>query len=367
MIIGACGFGATGSSVVTDYLKEFDCVTVKDDLEFNYVTLSDGLLYLEDRLMHPKGRTGDSINGFRRFEELVQNKKHMYQAHGLSAECFEESARKFIDAITMTKWYWESGRRNKHSRYSIHNIIRRYYLTKVVPQYEKKHGKRWEGWPFEEVRFSVNPSNFYDAAQIHVDELLKGMGLDQDKIIALDQPFSGANPQACFPFFKDPYAVVVDRDPRDLYVFGKTKLMGKMHFFPIDSVDDFIIYYRSLRKDRPYLEPNPRVLCVKFEEMVYAYDKTMPKLQQHLHLPENPHPKSVFDPELSIANTQVFRRFPQFADDVKKIESELAEYCFDFSKYPEPDFNKQMFYGKSPKHSGYKKKFGEDGFVPQSK
>ena len=134
MIIGACGFGATGSSVVTDYLKEFDCVTVKDDLEFNYVTLSDGLLYLEDRLKHPKGRTGDSINGFRRFEELVQNKKHMYQAHGLSAECFEESARKFIDAITMTKWYWESGRRNKHSRYSIHNIIRRYYLTRTHAQ-----------------------------------------------------------------------------------------------------------------------------------------------------------------------------------------------------------------------------------------
>lgn len=367
MIIGACGFGATGSSVVTDYLKEFDCVTVKDDLEFTYVTANDSLLYLEERLMHPHGRTEDSIYGFSRFEGMVQRSKRKYQIHGLSPECFEESARKFLDSITMTKWYWEIRRRKKGSRYSIKNIIRWYYINKVIPKYEKKHGKRWEGWPLDEVRLSVMPSNFYEAAQTHVDELLKGVGLDQNNIIALDQPFSGANPQACFPFFHDPYAVVVDRDPRDLYVFGKTKLMGKMHFFPIDTVEDFIIYYRSLRKDRPYLEPNPRVLCVRFEDMVYEYEKTMPKLREFLHLPENPRPKSVFDPDLSIANTQVFRRFPQFADDVKKIEKELSEYCFDFSKYPEPDFNKKMFYGKSPKHSGFKKKFGEDGFVPQSK
>ena len=367
MIIGACGFGATGSSVVTDYLKEFDCVTVKDDLEFTYVTGPDSLLYLEQRLMHPNGRTGDSIEGFRRFEEMVQRRKRSFERHGLSAECFEQSAKRFVDSITMVKWYWERNGRKKPPRYSIQHIIRWYYINKVIPKYEKKYGKRWEGWPLDEVRLSVKPENFYEAAQTHVDELLKGMGLDQDKIIALDQPFSGSYPQACFPFYRDPYAVVVDRDPRDLFVFGKTKLMGKMRFFPINSVEEFIIYYRSLRKDRPYLEPSPRVFCVKFEEMVYEYDKAMPKLREFLHLPENPHPKSVFDPSLSIANTQVFKRFPQFADDVKKIERELSEYCFDFSKYPEPDFSKKMFYGKSPKHNGFKKKYGEDGYVPQLK
>lgn len=367
MIIGACGFGATGSSVVTDYLKEFDSVTVKDDLEFTYVTTSDSLLYLEDRLMHPHGRTGDSINGFRRFEEMVQRSKRKYQAHGLSPECFEESARKFVDSITMTKWYWEVGGRNKGSLYSIQNIIRKYYLTRVVPKYEKKHGKRWEGWPLKEVRLSVRPQNFYEAAQMHVDELLKGVGLDQDKIIALDQPFSGANPQACFPFFKDPYAVVVNRDPRDLYVFGKTKLMGKMRFFPVDSVEDFITYYRCLRKDQPYLQDNPRILRLRFEDMVYEYDKTTAILREFLHLPENPRPKSVFDPSLSIANTQVFKRFPQFEDDVRKIEEALPEYLFDFSAYPEPDFSKKMFHGKSPKNSRFKKQYAAEGYVPQSK
>lgn len=365
MIIGACGFGATGSSVVTDYLKEFDGVVVKDDLEFTYVSQPDGLVDIERAIMHPTGRTTGSIIAFRRFEDMVNRRKSAYQIHGLSSDVFLKSAKDFIDAITMTKWYWTLY--HKECRYSPKHILRKYMEKKAIPAMERKYGHRASIWPMEEVRLSVCPDNFYDAAQKHVDELLKGMGLDQSKMIALDQPFSGSNPQACFPFFKDPYAIVVDRDPRDLYVFGKTKLMGKMHFFPIEDVDDFIIYYRCLRKDRPYLQSNPRILKLRFEDLVYEYDRTTSVLREFLHLPDNPHPKSIFDPSLSIANTQVFKRFPQFAEDVKKIEDALPEYLFDFSKYPEPDFSKKMFYGKSPKHDGFKKKFAEDGFVPQSK
>lgn len=365
MIIGACGFGATGSSVVTDYLKEFNEIVVKDDLEFTYVSGVDGLLYLERDIMNPLGRTAGSITAIRRFEEKVKGKKHVYERHGLASDVFLQSAERFIDSITMTKWKWYCGK--NEWRYGPKHILRQYMVKKVIPALEKKSGHRADCWPLEDVKLSVKPDNFYEAAKIHVGEVLAGMGLDSKAKIALDQPFPGSNPQACFPFYEDPYAIVVDRDPRDLYVFGKTKLMGKMHFFPIDKVEDFIIYYKCLRKDQPYLQPHPRILCLRFEDMVYEYDKTTAKLREFLHLSENPHPKSVFDPSLSIANTQVFKRYPQFAEDVKKIEEALPEYLFDFSKYPEPDFSKKMFYGKSPKHDGFKKKFAEDGFVPQSK
>lgn len=366
MVIGACGFGATGSSAITDYLKEFDNIIVKDDLEFSYLSGLDGLLYLERAVMHPFNRTIDSIYAIKRFEEYVERRKHSYQKHGLSSEVFEESAKKFIDAITMTKWYWLDGRKPNY-RYRSRFFFHTFMLKKIIPQRELKTGHREECWPLTEVRLSVNPDNFYEAARTHVDELMSAMGLDQSKIIAMDQPFSGNNPQACFPFYNDPYAVISDRDPRDLYVFGKTKLMGKMRFFPIETVEDFIIYYRSLRKDQPYLQSNPRVLRLRFEDMVYEYDKTTAKLREFLKLPENPRPKTVFAPSLSMANTQVFKRYPQFVEDVKKIEEALPEYCFDFSKYPEPDFSKKMFFGKSPLHKGFKKTFAEDGYVPQSK
>ncbi len=366
MIIGACGFGATGSSVVTDYLKEFDNIQVKDSIEFTYVSGLDGLLYLERAVMNPFNRTVDSICAIKRFEDMVERKEHLYEHHGLSSEKFKQSAKDFIDAITMTKWYWHTGE-NKYKRYSIKNILSKYIEKKYIPKIERKTGQRAKIWPLAEVKLSVRPDNFYEAARKHIDDMMSGMGLDTNGIIALDQPFPGNNPQACFPFFKDPYAVVVDRDPRDLYVFGKTKLMGKMHFFPIDRVEDFITYYKCIRKNQPYLQDDPRILRLRFEDMVYEYDKTTAILREFLHLTENPHPKSVFDPSLSIANTQVFKRFPQFAEDVKKIEDALPEYLFDFSKYPTPDFSKKMFFGKSPKHEGFRKKCLEDGYVPQPK
>ena len=357
MFIGACGFGSTGSSVITDYLREFDDICVKDDIEFTWVSKTDGLIDLERAVMQPHNRTSDSIVAIERFIEAAKNNEHAYEQHGLSANTFNSSVSKLIDSITTVKWYWYDTRINYRyrSRYFLHAFMKR----KIIPKIEKKIGHHSTLWPLKEVRLSIKPENFYQAAREHVDEILSGMGLNTDLIIAMDQPFAGNNPQACFPYFKDPYAIVVDRDPRDNYVFAKTRMLGKFHYMPINNVEDFISYYRALRKGQPYRESNERVLKVRFEDMVYEYDATTRIVREFLHLPENPRPCSVFDPSLSIANTQVYKRFPQFSDDIVKIEGQLSEYLYDFSKYPAPDMSKKMFYGKSPLHKGFKKEYSE--------
>lgn len=357
MIIGACGFGSTGSSVVTDYLKEFDGISVKDDLEFTWVSATDGLIDLERAVMTPHNRTSDSMYAIIRFCELAERKQLAFQRRGLDPAAFQQSVDTFIDAITTTKWYWYDNR--IEYKYKSKYFLQTFMKREVIPRLEKKKGHHVHCWPLQEMRISVMPENFYTAALQHVDEMLRGMGVDTDGVVALDQPFSGNNPQACFPFYKDPYAVVVDRDPRDNYVFSRTKLLGKFHNTPIDHVEDYIAYYRALRQNQPYLQSDPRILRLRFEDMVYEYEDTTKKLREFLHLPENPRPKSVFDPELSIANTQVFKRYPQFAEDIEKIEKALPEYLFDFSKYPEPDLSKNMFYGKSPLNDNFKRKFAE--------
>ncbi|MBR4673569.1 MAG: hypothetical protein IKP00_03815 [Victivallales bacterium] len=357
MIIGACGFGSTGSSVVTDYLREYDNITVKDDLEFTWVSKIDGLIDLERAVMNPHTRSGDSIVAIRRFEAMAKGIERIYEIHGLSKETFRQLIERFIEKITMVKWYWYDN--SITPAYSLKYLA--YYIMKrkIIPRLEKKAGHHVKCWPLIEVKMSVLPDNFYTEASRLVDDMLKAMGLDPNGIIALDQPFSGNNPQACFPFYRDPYAIVVDRDPRDNYVFARTRMLGRFHYMPINNVEDFIAYYRALRKDQPYLKDDPRILRIRFEDMVYEYERTSKALRDFLHLPENPRPKSVFDPELSIANTQVFKRFTQFSDDIKIIEKELPEYLFDYSKYPEPDSSKKMFYGKSPKNKLFKKSFSE--------
>ena len=347
MIIGACGFGSTGSSAVTDYLKEYSSFQVIDCVEFNWVSAVDGLIDLEYHLFNPHSRTGDSIYAIERYRQLCKKKSSYFSTSGLSSDFFSKSVDEFLSSITMTSWKW--------SRPGCKSMLDRFFRTiliksNLVSRWEIKHGRQWNKYPFEDVYFSVRPDNFEEAAKMHIKQLLEGLGADVNRPIIMDQPFPGNNPQACFKFFDNPYAVVVDRDPRDNYVFARTKLLGKWHLMPVEPVEEFVKYYRALRKNQPYTEPNDRILSIKFEDMVYHYDDTTAKLRAFFNLPENPAPKSVFDPAISMPNTQVWKRFPQFAKDVEYIERELPEYLFDYTGCPEPDPNGKMFYGRSPKN-----------------
>lgn len=347
MIIGACGFGSTGSSAVTDYLKEYDSFQVLDRIEFTWVSAADGLIDLEYHLFHPHNRTTDSIYAIERFKQLCKRKSKSIQLAGMSPTALDRSVDDFLSSIIQTTWKW-----NRPGYKSFWDRQARAFLKVInfVSRWEIKHGRQWNKYPYEDVYLSVMPENFDEAARKHVRELLAGMGADFQRPLILDQPFAGNNPQACFKFFEDPYAVVVDRDPRDNYVFARTKLLGKWHLMPVEPVEEFVKYYRAIRKNQPYTEPNDRVLSIKFEDMVYHYDETTARLREFLHLPDNPNPKSIFDPAISMPNTQVWKRFPQFAKDVEYIERELPEYLFDYSGCPEPDPNGKMFYGRSPKN-----------------
>ena len=67
MIIGACGYGATGSSVVTDLLREYDNVQVYDDFEFVLSYRVDGLQDLEYHVMKQYAKNETSDYAIKRF------------------------------------------------------------------------------------------------------------------------------------------------------------------------------------------------------------------------------------------------------------------------------------------------------------
>lgn len=347
MIIGTCGFGSTGSSAVSDYLKEYDSFQVVDYVEFTWVSGVDGLIDLEYHLFHPHNRTMGSIYAIDRYRKMLKRKLHSFECTGLTAKQLEESTNDFLSAIIMTSWKWNAPEDHPFLDRIARRILKR---TGFISKWEIHNGRQWQHYPFKDVYFSLMPDNFDVLAKKHVHEILVGMGATFDRPLVLDQPFAGNNPQACFKYFDDPYAIVVDRDPRDNYVFGRTKLLGRSHLMPVEPVEEFIKYYRALRKNQPYLEKNDRILSIKFEDMVYHYDETTNRIRDFLHLPENPNPKSIFDPSISMPNTQVWKRFPQFARDIEVIEQELPEYLFDYTGCPEPDPNGKMFFGRSPKN-----------------
>ena len=104
MIIGACGYGATGSSVITDLLREYDDVQVFDNFEFCLSYRVDGLEDLEYHLMkqYSKGESCDAA--IRRF--LRKSKSYMvpFINKPCNGKKFYVLSKDFIDEIVQVKF-----------------------------------------------------------------------------------------------------------------------------------------------------------------------------------------------------------------------------------------------------------------------
>lgn len=351
MIVSTCSFGSTGSSAVSDYLKECEGTQVLDKFEFTVATTTDGLTDLEYQLVKKNTRQSSSICAIQRFQKLIEHFKGSWNRHtGIPISEIERITNDFLDAITQVQYVGMSPRIYKAGNETINRVIgNSLIMVRIIRPLEKKGfiKKNHDFYPLDKVRLSVHPENFYDEAKKFIRELLKGMGADLNKIVVLDQAFSGSDPSSGFPFFEDPYAVIVDRDPRDVYIFAKEVLLSRGRFMPTENVKDFITYYRVIRSSKKSMEKDKHCLYLQFEDMVYDYDHTVPRIDEFLHV-QNNRKKTIFDPSMSVANTNLIKKYPKYADDVKQIEKELPEYLFDFSKYPNISNNGKMFFGKSP-------------------
>ena len=177
--------------------------------------------------------------------------------------------------------------------------------------------------------FSVRPRNFYEITKVYIDALIKSFtGYDNNKHInVLNQPFPANCPETCFAFFNDPKAIVVQRDPRDLYIFCRHIMKSSAAWIPTDNVDSFITFYAKMRET---LQDNPNTISLNFEDIIYHYDETVDKMEGFLGLKKHVSPREHFNPQVSIVNTQLFKKYSQYSCEIKKIEKELSGYLYDF-------------------------------------
>lgn len=349
MIISTCGFGSTGSSAVADYLLECDNVQVFDNVEFTLATMIDGLEDLEYHTMIRNTRCFSSIYAIKRFRLAVLNCcREWHKCAGVNKKEVMRITDAFINEITQFSFLGDSPLLGKHTFFK-HYFGYSFLLHRIVFPLEKRGiiKKNRKYFPFEMLDVSIKPDNFYEAAKRYTTRLLELMGCDFSKVLVLDQAFSGNDPAKSFPFYSDSYAIVVDRDPRDLFIFAKEKLLSRGRFMPTDDVDSFIKYYRLMRDNQPYKNDNRHILRVSFEEMIYDYENSTKKIDAFLGVNNNKR-KTIFNPELSAANTNLKEKFPKYSKEIKKIESSLKEYLFDFDKYPKINGSDKMFFGKSP-------------------
>lgn len=337
MIIGACGFTGTGSSAVVDYLKGFDSVCIIDKGEFILAHSPDGLEDLDYQLNKHCCKYSSSEVALKRFRLNVRNYTAYRFAHNTEEkDRIMKLTDEYIDSIVQACWIGNGSadfqlHTSKLSRKAF-DFSRRVFIK--IPYGLKKN---WKHYPLYKMEFSMEPEGFYEKTKEYVNSILEIGGADLDKKIILDQPFSATKPELAFPYFEDPLAIVVDRDPRDLYTIVKKIYLKSWGFsqVPTDDVKQFVVFYRKMREiDRNIsAEDEKRILNIRFEDMIYNYEETSKIINAFCGLDEKDKKKMIFDPKVSIKNTQVYKNYPELADDIKYIEQMLPNYLFDFESY----------------------------------
>lgn len=333
MIIGVCGLGYTGSSAVVDFLKEFDENYVIDAMEFALAYIPDGLEDLEYHLIKSPSRYFSSDIAIRRFKNYIESRctpRSKYKA--VTNNKFKSLSYDYIESLIQVKWQGTWSFDSVGTTWWKKNF--KYRLLGRIQMLSDKVLKKFVPiLPEREMCLSIRPKNFYELTRKYIKEILMSACCDDKKNIVLNQPFSGDNPEKSFVFFDNPLAIIVDRDPRDLYICAKKVVLSYGRFTPSNTVETFVKYYKALRINQNPINDISRVLKINFEDLIYEYDNTAKKIIEFTGLKDHTSKKRFFNPDVSKYNTQLFRKYNEFNDEIKYIEQELTEWLFPFGKY----------------------------------
>lgn len=326
MIISVSGYGATGASAVLGVIEECEGIqSYSYGTEFQLFQQPDGILDLYHYLVEDGRRLSVSTAISRYRRDIKSNR-----GRGLQKETgnkLDMLSYQFIDDLTKTTWKGRSGYEAADLRHFLDiPLFRR--MNNVIRRFGNKFNTNFI-WPPDSKRYYsfFTKDEFISITQNYIYQIFKESGFDTSGTILLEQLFPPNSPLSGMDFFDDVLAIVVERDPRDLYVLTNFLMPQLSRFMPnTGDVNAFITYYKGLHGS---MTTDPRVRYVNYEEFVYSYDKAAEDLLHWLKL-KTVKPRTLFIPEQSINNTLLFRNYPNLKKDISVIEYELSEYLFPF-------------------------------------
>ena len=337
-IITCTGYGFTGSSAATNIIEEFENVKSLDaGFECTFLHEPDGIRDLETAFK--EGHRLKVDMAVKRFLRLVNILNSRVEFQKYFNGKFEKHSIDYINSICTTQWKGNWHRGSDTIKFSKQDLLY-YNLAKQIflNEYSYKNYSLYEPdtWhPTYQMRnksfYAFFDDSFYAKTQDYIKKLFLEVAIHTDaKRVLIDQFFSAYNISAYLKYAPQTKVVIVDRDPRDLYVLNKSS-WGEP-YIPTDDVNTFISWYRGTRFSQKVEAENNNVLLLHFEELIFDYENSLWKLKNFLDLRDGEHIKKglCFNPKKSAKNTYKFKNYPQWKDDILKIEKELSDYCYDF-------------------------------------
>lgn len=345
MVIGVCGYGYTGSGALLDLFKEYNDFSQcpYDDVEFMMPYYPDGLESLEFNLFEKTSRFMSSDVSIYRFEKFMNQYARASRVvdlstHGKLPEITDRFLRKIVDISWEGSWLFDFYQEQEtnfgwfRSR-TLRTIRRLFEKCGIDIPIQKKRN----------MRIATDKDIFYSAAKEFVNEIINEMHPIKHERVVLNQPFAANCPTKSFVFFDDPKAIIVDRDPRDVYILSKNTVKSRSEWIPTDDVETFIKYYRYMHNHLAEDSKNSDVMILHFEDLIFNTNLVISDIEKMIGPLGNKNGEHHFRPEDSINNTQLFKKYRKYSDDIVLIEKELKEYLYDFSDKRTPNFLTDTF------------------------
>ena len=332
-IITCASYYGTGSSAVTDYLSEFDSVYSLGDYEFRFLHDTDGIADLEYHLIwnHNRHNSGHAVKRFKKIVDFYTGSKLVPRYEPFFNNRWKELAYRYIDELVdfSYKGWWQYDLLDKGLFYYYRKILlNKVYRTTIG----RKSEKVLDVLP-DEITYCSHPTQeqFDVATKRFVNDLLKEANPHDKPFLMVDQLLPASNLHRFWKYFDDIKVLIVERDPRDLYILEKFYWNGGV--IPVDSVDTFCKWYLYTRAHRKTEELDSDKVClIQFEDLIYHYEDTAEKIRDWIGLEATDHIYRLqkLVPGKSKNNTRLWQRH-DIGEDLSVIERNLKEYLYDYS------------------------------------
>lgn len=324
--ITCVGYHDTGSGAVDDFFREFNCFNKGlADMECRILQDPDGISDLEYNLVENPHRLNSGF-ALKRFRIMLTRYYRLYSR--IFGSEWLKTTDDYIDSLTKIKYkgYW-------HADTLLMNPIRRFVyqvrrkLNKMLPK--KLQKSNWYNYfpTIDAHHTQISEEEFLQKTRDYIDNLCNNLSAEDSRYVVLDQLVHPNNIPRYLRYVNDLKVIVVDRDPRDIYI---EQINFEEHTLPKD-VNEFCTVYRDIRK-QTNTDESGSVLQIKFEDLIYNYDDCTKEIMKFVGLDESERvcPRKYFNPDRSIKNTKLWEKYPQFAEAVKIIERELPEFLYQY-------------------------------------
>ncbi len=332
-VITCASYYGTGSSAVTDLFSECENIYSLGNYEYRFLQEPDGVADLEYNIVENNHRhnTSDAIKRFQRY--MSNNWKMGYGGYEIFGDSYNTLVKQYIDSLCELKvhTWWNKDRIDRGWFFC--QVDRAYSLLKRLISGGLKNEKKYSLLQNREYGYytAISETEFVTKTREFVDALLKSVLPEKYSIIMVDQMIPPTNTDRYVRYFDDVRAIVVDRDPRDLYLLEKIK--WQWGIIPTDNVEDFVKWFLITRKysDSKY-DTSGKVYRLQFEDLVYRYEDTVNSLFEFVGIRKEDHisPKKYFNPLISVHNTRLFKEYTAYQKDIDYIERYLSDYLYDY-------------------------------------